>query len=199
MDRLEAERILESWKEQSHKPGFQNKKVPASLVLLLLEAVDVLLGVLAKAAPVVVKNRARKRLGVDPTTSDHQYTDDEVEFLAAIQDYKQQHHRPWPAWSEVLEVVLSLGYRKRAQRQAIEPDGPSQGDGGFKREYRAWDNMRRNRRGYPVCEAWRQSFKQFLADMGPCPDGYVLWRMDKSKGFQPDNCEWAPDKHHPRA
>jgi hypothetical protein len=41
------------------------------------------------------------------------YTPDELEFLHAIDRYKRKHRRPFPAWSEVLQVLLSLGYRKQ--------------------------------------------------------------------------------------
>jgi hypothetical protein len=35
-----------------------------------------------------------------------------MEFLKAIQDYKQQKARLYPTWSEVLEILKSLGYQK---------------------------------------------------------------------------------------
>ncbi|MBL8694115.1 MAG: hypothetical protein JNJ88_08475 [Planctomycetes bacterium] len=37
-----------------------------------------------------------------------------VEFLKAMDDYRTKHRRPFPSWSEVLSVLLSLGYRKVA-------------------------------------------------------------------------------------
>lgn len=39
-------------------------------------------------------------------------TDDVQEFVMAMDRYKREHHRPFPTWSEVLEVARSLGYRK---------------------------------------------------------------------------------------
>lgn len=33
-----------------------------------------------------------------------------VDFITAIEEYKRQHGRPFPNWSEILEVVKSLGY-----------------------------------------------------------------------------------------
>ncbi len=38
---------------------------------------------------------------------------DVLEFIQAIDDYKRRHNRPFPNWSEVLEVLKSLGYDKR--------------------------------------------------------------------------------------
>ena len=40
---------------------------------------------------------------------------DVLEFITAMDHYKRVHQRPFPNWSEVLEVVKSLGYvRARA-------------------------------------------------------------------------------------
>jgi hypothetical protein len=36
----------------------------------------------------------------------------EAEFLKAMQDYKLSSGRMFPTWSEVLEVLKSLGYEK---------------------------------------------------------------------------------------
>lgn len=37
---------------------------------------------------------------------------DVLEFIQAIDDYKRRHARPFPSWSEILEVVKDLGYQK---------------------------------------------------------------------------------------
>jgi hypothetical protein len=37
---------------------------------------------------------------------------EELEFLHAMEDYKQKHNRPFPTWSEVLGVLRELGYVK---------------------------------------------------------------------------------------
>jgi hypothetical protein len=63
-----------------------------------------------------VRQRAtsgRKRL-VDPTTCERDYTAADLEFMRAIEEYKQRSGRLFPTWSEVLEVVRSLGYQKQA-------------------------------------------------------------------------------------
>ena len=41
-----------------------------------------------------------------------EYSDEEIAFMRAIDLYKQNNRRPFPTWSEVLEVLRSLGYRK---------------------------------------------------------------------------------------
>jgi hypothetical protein len=35
-------------------------------------------------------------------------------FIQAIEDYKEEKGRPFPSWTEVLKILKSLGYEKRA-------------------------------------------------------------------------------------
>ena len=37
-----------------------------------------------------------------------------IEFLTAIDQYKRNNQRPFPSWSEILEILKSLGYQKSA-------------------------------------------------------------------------------------
>src|SRR5262249_52052 len=53
----------------------------------------------------------RRRQG-DPTTCEKDYSDEESIFMKARDQYKRANRRPFPTWSEVLEVLRSLGYRK---------------------------------------------------------------------------------------
>ena len=53
-----------------------------------------------------------KRRRVDPTTSDLEYSEAELEFMGAMEAYKQSSGRAFPTWSEALEVLEGLGYRK---------------------------------------------------------------------------------------
>jgi hypothetical protein len=53
---------------------------------------------------------------VDPTTCDRDYSVSEREFMDAMQAYKTRHSRPFPTWSEVLEVLASLGYTRKRER-----------------------------------------------------------------------------------
>src|SRR4051812_40841410 len=53
-----------------------------------------------------------RRRFIDPTTCDRDYSKAEMEFMKAMNDYKQQSGRMFPTWSEVLEVLRDLGYEK---------------------------------------------------------------------------------------
>jgi hypothetical protein len=46
-------------------------------------------------------------------------TQPEQEFLAAVERYRSANQRPFPTWSEILEVAQALGYRKAANDVAI--------------------------------------------------------------------------------
>lgn len=49
-----------------------------------------------------------------------QMNDEQFEFLMAIDQYKKANQRPFPTWTEVLEVIKALGYRKVAEPQPLE-------------------------------------------------------------------------------
>jgi hypothetical protein len=61
--------------------------------------------------------------GIDARFPGCDYSDDEREFLMAIESYKRRNRRPFPTWREVLHVAHSLGYRKVAERR--EPNSPA--------------------------------------------------------------------------
>jgi len=56
------------------------------------------------------RKKVNRRRQIDPTTCERDYTDEEVEFMNALDDYKRANGRMFPTCSEVLEVVRSLGY-----------------------------------------------------------------------------------------
>lgn len=60
------------------------------------------------------RTKIERRRQIDPTTCERDYQPEEVEFMRAMDDYKRRSGRQFPTWSEVLEVIRDLGYRKVA-------------------------------------------------------------------------------------
>ena len=44
-----------------------------------------------------------------------QMTDEQFEFIRAIDEYKKLNNKPFPTWTEVLEIMKALGYRQVAE------------------------------------------------------------------------------------
>jgi hypothetical protein len=76
-----------------------------------------------RSVPVALERRSGKerreqgerRRQIDPTTCERDYSDEEILFMKAMDQYKRDNRRPFPTWSEVLEVLHALGYRKVAE------------------------------------------------------------------------------------
>ncbi len=60
------------------------------------------------------RRKVERRRQIDPTTCERDYTPDQVDFMKAMDLYKRRSGRQFPTWSEVLEVLENLGYRKVA-------------------------------------------------------------------------------------
>ncbi len=63
------------------------------------------------SATATVQESGRRRK-IDPTTCERDYSNDEREFMQAMEEYKRRSGRSFPTCSEILEVVRGLGYNK---------------------------------------------------------------------------------------
>jgi len=94
----------------------------------------------SEAAPAAAAERRRgdrrsvvdRRLGLDRrrgpgrrrsddrrSAEEGELTNEQFEFLMAINEYKQVNDRPFPTWTEVLDVIKALGYRRVAEPSSL--------------------------------------------------------------------------------
>lgn len=77
--------------------------------------------------------------------------------------------------------------------------------GSYTRTFRIWSNMKSRcnnqnvpaykhygGRGIRVCNRWYDSFEAFYEDMGKCPEGYSIERVNNDGNYEPSNCKWIP-------
>ena len=77
------------------------------------------------------RRKTKRRRQIDPTTCEREYNDGEIEFMHALDEYKRASGRMFPTCSEILEVIVGLGYRKVAEATegfAFEKDNDSVSD-----------------------------------------------------------------------
>ena len=58
------------------------------------------------------RRKVQRRRQIDPTTCERDYSNDEIEFMQALDEYKRDNGRMFPTCSEILEVIRGLGYRR---------------------------------------------------------------------------------------
>ena len=73
-----------------------------------------------ESKPVAVERRqgerrvkVARRRQIDPTTCERDYNNDEIEFMQALDAYKRANGRMFPTCSEILEVLIGMGYEKK--------------------------------------------------------------------------------------
>jgi len=56
----------------------------------------------------------RRRTDYRRAAEEGHMNEEQVDFLKAIDEYKRVNSRPFPTWTEILDIVLYLGYRRVA-------------------------------------------------------------------------------------
>ena len=65
------------------------------------------------------RRKSHRRRQIDPTTCEREYSENEIEFMHALDEYKRLSGRMFPTCSEILEVLYNIGYRKVAEAQEV--------------------------------------------------------------------------------
>lgn len=95
------------------------------------------------------------------------------------------------------------------QKEVIGGARRTHGCGGTK-TYKIWKEMRvrcnnpnshsyvwYGARGISICKEW-DDFKTFHKDMGDCPEGGSIERLDVNGDYCPSNCVWIPHRYQGR-
>ena len=62
----------------------------------------------------------RRRSDGRRSAEEGEMTEEQFEFIVAVNEYKKVNKRPFPTWTEVLDIIKALGYRKVAEPSDIE-------------------------------------------------------------------------------
>jgi len=62
----------------------------------------------------------RRRTDDRRAAEEGEMTDEQFAFILAVDEYKKVNNKPFPSWTEVLDIVKALGYRKVAEPTDIK-------------------------------------------------------------------------------
>jgi hypothetical protein len=61
------------------------------------------------------RGAGRRRTDARRSAEEGEMNDEQLQLVQAINDYKRLNNTPFPTWTEVLDVLKYLGYRKVAE------------------------------------------------------------------------------------
>ena len=61
----------------------------------------------------------RRRSDSRRSAEEGEMTPEQFEFIQAVNEYKKVNNRPFPSWTEVLDIIKAMGYRKVADQSDI--------------------------------------------------------------------------------
>lgn len=79
--------------------------------------------------PAAQRRKVQRRRQIDPTTCERDYSNDEIEFMQALDQYKRDSGRMFPTCSEILEVIRALGYVKSEWIDSKQIESEAREDG----------------------------------------------------------------------
>lgn len=62
----------------------------------------------------------RRRSEDRKAAEEGEMTPEQFAFIQAVNEYKNVNSRPFPTWTEVLDIIHALGYRKVAEPRDIQ-------------------------------------------------------------------------------
>jgi len=62
----------------------------------------------------------RRRSDMRRSAEEGEMDDEQFAFIMAIDEYKRANSRPFPSYTEILEIAKALGYRKVAEPQSLK-------------------------------------------------------------------------------
>ena len=62
----------------------------------------------------------RRRSDARRSAEEGEMNPEQFDFLMAINEYKRLNKRPFPTWTEVLDIIHAVGYRKVAEPENIQ-------------------------------------------------------------------------------
>lgn len=125
---------------------------------------------------------------------------------------KLHHRSTWLCQCDCGNTKIVSSDYLRSQRTKIKscgcygienPSAKKHGEANKTKEYKVWVSMKKRcndpktidfkywgGKGIKVCERWLD-YNNFLADMGRCPTGHSIDRINSNGDYELSNCRWA--------